>query len=185
VPGKQITVVSDDGDVAASGVDGVVHVRSEAGLAIEYVGAPAATTATRALPGHVTFGDIGRLDDEGYLTLSDRRSDMIVTGGVNVPSHLVEAVIAEHPAVTDVAVYGVPDTSAGQVVRAAVEVAHDAPATLADEVLALCRDRLPEHQRPVAVEIVDQLPRSATGKLVKRRLRAPYWEPHIGPIRIR
>ena len=185
VPGKQVTVVADDGTVAAVGRDGIVHVRSEAGLSIEYVGAPAATTATRALPGHVTFGDIGHLDDDGYLTLSDRRSDMIVTGGVNVPSNLVEAVIAQHPAVSDVAVYGVPDTTAGQVVRAAIEVRGDPPATLADEILELCRARLPEHQWPVAVEVVEQLPRSATGKLVKRRLRAPYWEPHIGPIRIR
>ncbi|MEX2627646.1 MAG: AMP-binding protein [Ilumatobacteraceae bacterium] len=185
VPGKQITVVGDDGTVAPVGRDGVVHVRSEEGLSIEYVGAPAATTATRALPGHVTFGDIGHLDDDGYLTLSDRRSDMIVTGGVNVPSGQVEAVIAEHPAVADVAVYGVPDSTAGQVVRAAVEVTADAPDDLVDQLLELCRSRLPEHQRPVAVEVLDQLPRSATGKLVKRRLRAPYWEPHIGPIRLR
>lgn len=193
VPGKDVTVVADDGEVGAIGRDGIIHVRSHEGLGMEYVGAPAATTATRALPGHVTFGDIGRLDTDGYLYLSDRRSDMIVTGGINVPSAEVEAVLGAHPAIGDVAVYGVPDSSAGQVVRAAVELVPGgvdpadpvAVRQLLDELVSFCRDRLPTHQCPVAVEIVEQLPRTATGKMVKRRLRAPYWEPHIGPVTVR
>lgn len=193
VPGKEVTVVTDDGEVGAIGRDGIIHVRSLAGLGMEYIGAPAATTATRALPGHVTFGDMGRLDGDGYLHLSDRRSDMIVTGGMNVPSAEVEAVVSMHPAVADVAVYGVPDSTAGQVVRAAIELTPGsldpsdtvAVTSLFEELLGFCQERLPSHRCPVAVEIVEQLPRNAAGKMVKRRLRAPYWEPHIGPITIR
>jgi long-chain acyl-CoA synthetase len=191
IPSKQVTVVADDGRVAEPGTDGVVHVRSVDGLMIEYVGAPAATAATRALPGHVTFGDMARLDHDGYLYLSDRRSDMIVTGGVNVASAAIEAVLMQHPSVADAAVFGIPDATSGQVVRAAVQLAggvvdpadEAAVSAVSDELREFCCDRLPAHQCPAVVEIRDRLPRTASGKLVKRRLRAPYWEPHIGPVR--
>lgn len=190
VPSREVTIVADDGRVADPGIDGVVHIRSVDGLAIEYVGAPAATAATRALPGHVTFGDMARMDEQGYVHLSDRRSDMIVTGGVNVSSAEVEGVLMQHPSVADAAVFGIPDAVAGQVVRAAVQAVggvvdpHDpaAVSALCDELREFCLDRLPRHQCPAEVELLDQLPRTASGKLVKRRLRAPFWEPHIGPV---
>lgn len=186
---REITVVADDGSTAMPGSDGVVHVRSLDGLDIEYVGAPVATSAARALPGHVTFGDIGHLDVDGYLFLSDRRSDMIVCGGVNVSSGDVEAVLLSHPAVADAAAFGVPDPTAGESVRVAVQLAagtiapdgaterEAAIAAVADELLEYCRERLAAHQRPVAVDVVDQLPRTASGKLVKRHLRSRFWEP--------
>ena len=190
IAAKEVTIVADDGHLAPPDVDGVVHVRSVEGLMIEYVGAPAATVATRALPGHITFGDMAHLDHDGYLHLSDRRSDMIVTGGVNVASAEVEAVLMQHPAVADAGVFGIPDTTSGQIVRAAVQLAGGvvdpddaaAVARVCDELREFCRERLPAHQCPAVVEALDQLPRTASGKLVKRKLRAPYWEPHIGPI---
>jgi long-chain acyl-CoA synthetase len=191
IPSKRVTVVADDGRPAEPGTDGVVHVRSVEGLMIEYVGAPAATAATRALPGHVTFGDMARLDHDGHLYLSDRRSDMIVTGGVNVSSAEIEAVLMQHPWVADAAVFGIPDATSGQIVRAAVQLAggvvdptdEAAVEAAGVELREFCCHRLPAYQCPAVVEIRDRLPRTASGKLVKRRLRAPYWEPHIGPVR--
>ncbi len=120
-------------------------------------------------------GDGGTLDDEGYLTISDRKKDVIISGGENVSSIEVEDRLFSHPAVAEVAVIGVPDEKWGETVKALVVLAPGAEATEAD-LIAWCREKLAHYKCPTSVELRDELARTATGKLQKYKLRAPYWE---------
>jgi acyl-CoA synthetase (AMP-forming)/AMP-acid ligase II len=119
-------------------------------------------------------GDGGTLDD-GYLTISDRKKDVIISGGENVSSIEVEDALHSHPAVAEVAVIGVPDERWGETVKALVVLAAGAGAT-ERELIDHCRERLTHYKCPTSVEVRDALPRTATGKLQKFKLRAPYWE---------
>jgi fatty-acyl-CoA synthase len=119
-------------------------------------------------------GDGGTIED-GYLTISDRKKDVIITGGENVSSVEVEDVIFSHPAVTEVAVIGVPDEKWGETIKALVVLAPDAEVTEA-ELIAWCKERAAGYKAPTSVEFRDALARTATGKLQKFKLRAPYWE---------
>jgi fatty-acyl-CoA synthase len=132
-------------------------------------------TAEAVVDGWFHTGDGGTIDDQGYLTISDRKKDVIISGGENVSSIEVEDVLFSHPAVAEVAVIGVPDEKWGETVKALVVLASGASATEAD-LIAHCRDRLAHFKCPTSVEIRDELPRTATGKLQKFKLRAPYWE---------
>jgi acyl-CoA synthetase (AMP-forming)/AMP-acid ligase II len=119
-------------------------------------------------------GDLGRLDDEGYLYLVDRAKDMIVTGGENVYSTEVEDVLYRHPAVLEAAVFGVPDERWGEAVHAVVVPRGE---VTADELVAHCRESIAGYKVPKRIELRDEpLPKSGAGKLLKRELRAPYWE---------
>jgi acyl-CoA synthetase (AMP-forming)/AMP-acid ligase II len=120
-------------------------------------------------------GDGGTFDDEGYLTISDRKKDVIITGGENVSSIEVEDVIFSHPAVTEVAVIGVPDEKWGETIKALVVLAPGVEATEA-EIIAWCKERAAGFKAPTSVEFRDELARTATGKLQKFKLRAPFWE---------
>ena len=128
-------------------------------------------------PGVFTFGDIGYFDEDGYLYLSDRKIDMIISGGVNIYPAEIEAVLLQHAAVADAAVFGIPDEEFGEQVKAAVELR----AGLAgDEVLAQalidhCRQHLAGYKAPRSVDFEAALPRHETGKLYKRVLRDRYW----------
>ena len=150
----------------------------------EYHGDPDKTASAFDDRGWSTLGDIGRVDDEGYLYLTDRVSHMIISGGVNVYPREVEDVLVSHPAVADVAVVGVPDPDLGEAVRAAVQPAEGADVSdaLADELLAFCRERLSHFKCPRSVVFVDELPRLPTGKLAKRLL--PDWvlDPESGVL---
>lgn len=125
--------------------------------------------------GFYRTGDIGRLDEEGYLFITDRAKDMIVSGGVNIYPAEIEAAIIRHPAVQDVAVIGIPDDEFGEQVKAFCELK---PGRVADEpeLLAHCRDTLASYKRPRTIDIVAELPRNTMGKLLKRELRDPYWK---------
>jgi long-chain acyl-CoA synthetase len=125
----------------------------------------------------MTVGDIGHVDTEGYLFLSDRRTDMIIAGGVNIYPAEVENVLSAHPAVADVAVIGVPDQEYGESVTAIVVPVSGVIATeaLARELRAWCRARLAGFKTPRTVEFRAALARTETGKLAKRALREPYW----------
>ncbi len=125
--------------------------------------------------GRFTVGDIGWLDDEGYLYLADRRVDLIITGGSNVYPAEIEAVLVEHPAVGDAAVFGIPDPEWGQQVKAVIEPSGDAPVDI-DDVRAFAASKLASFRVPRSFDIVDALPREAHGKLKKRVLREPYWQ---------
>jgi len=120
-------------------------------------------------------GDGGYVDDEGYLTISDRKKDVIISGGENVSSIEVEDVITSHPAVREVAVIGIPDEKWGELVTALVVASDEVGA---DELIAHCRGSLAGYKCPKRVEFVETLPRTATGKLQKFKLRQPYWAGH-------
>ena len=124
--------------------------------------------------GWLHTGDGGVLDDENQLTITDRKKDVIITGGENVSSIEVEDCLASHPAVLDVAVIGVPSERWGETVKALVVVAEGAEVNEAD-LIAFCRERLAHFKCPTSVELRDTLPRTATGKIQKFRLRGPYW----------
>ncbi len=122
-------------------------------------------------PGWSTLGDVGRVDEEGYLYLTDRASNMIISGGVNIYPREAEDVLIVHPAVADVAVLGTPDPDMGEQVTAFVQLAPDAPSAddvLAAELITYCRERLSHFKCPRSVRFVDDLPRLPTGKLLKR-----------------
>lgn len=147
------------------------------GAAMEYHGDPEKTAENRSPQGWYTMGDVGYLDDDGYLYLTDRRTFMIVSGGVNVYPQEAENVLIAHDAVVDVAVIGVPDDDLGEVAKAIVQLVdpNAASDTLADDLLAFCGRRLARYKCPRSVDFTDALPRLDTGKLYKRLLRDQYW----------
>jgi acyl-CoA synthetase (AMP-forming)/AMP-acid ligase II len=151
---------------------GEVWVRTEQRMA-GYLGKPEATAET-IVDGWVRTGDVGRLDDGGFLFLEDRVKDMIITGGENVYSPEVERVVAEFPGVAEVAVIGVPDDKWGEQVKAVVV---PAPGERLDagKLVEFCRERLAHYKCPRSVDFLEALPRNATGKILKRSLREPYW----------
>ena len=125
----------------------------------------------------MTVGDVGYLDEDGYLFLSDRKIDMIISGGVNIYPAEIEAVLVNHPSVLDAAVFGIPHDEFGEEVKAAVELApgSDPSEELAAEMIAYARGQLAGYKVPRSIDFTEEFPRTETGKLVKRELRDPYW----------
>jgi long-chain acyl-CoA synthetase len=134
-------------------------------------------TAAHFRDGFLSVGDLGRLDDEGYLYLVDRKDDKIVSGGVNVHPREVENVLADHPAVAEAAAFAVPDPYLGEAIRVSVALRPGASAD-ADALREFCSRRLPRHKRPQAIDIVEHLPRTPAGKILRRELREPFWAGH-------
>jgi acyl-CoA synthetase (AMP-forming)/AMP-acid ligase II len=132
-------------------------------------------TAKALVDGWFHTGDGGVIGDDGYLTISDRKKDVIITGGENVSSIEVEDVLFSHPAVAEVAVIGVPSEKWGETIKALVVLAEGASADEA-ELIAWCKERAAGYKAPTSVEFRDELARTATGKLQKFKLRQPYWE---------
>jgi acyl-CoA synthetase (AMP-forming)/AMP-acid ligase II len=132
-------------------------------------------TAEAIVGGWLHTGDIGHLDAEGYLHITDRKKDMIITGGFNVYPSEVEQVIWGHPAVQDCAVIGAPDDKWGEAVKAVVEL-NSGQHVSAEELIALCKEKLGSVKAPKSVDFVDALPRSPVGKVLKKDLRARYWQ---------
>ncbi len=175
--GVEVAVVDSDGARCAIGVAGEVIVRG-ANVMVGYWEDEAATDAA-FLDGWYRSGDVGYLDDEHYLFLLDRAKDMIVTGGENVYSLEVEDALGSHPAVLEVAVFGVPDERWVEAVHAVVVVRDPAFATdtLEAELREHCRSMIAGFKVPKAITIqVEPLPKSGPGKILKRQLRAPYWD---------
>ncbi|WP_344731618.1 long-chain-fatty-acid--CoA ligase [Nocardioides fonticola] len=139
-----------------------------------YLNKPDATAEVITPDGWFRTGDIGRLDDGGFLFVEDRLKDMIISGGENIYSPEVERVLAEHPAVMEVAIIGVPDDQWGEAVKAVVSLKPGTSAT-PEELIAYCREHLAHYKCPKSVDILELLPRNPTGKILKRELRAPYW----------
>jgi acyl-CoA synthetase (AMP-forming)/AMP-acid ligase II len=142
-----------------------------------YLGKPDATAEVITDDGWFRTGDMGKLDEDGYVYVEDRLKDMIISGGENIYSPEIERVLAEHPAVLEVAVIGVPDDTWGETVKAVVALKPDAQAS-AEELIGWCRERLAHYKCPTSVDLVGALPRNPTGKILKRDLRAPYWQGH-------
>ena len=155
------------------GEDGLIYFE---GSGFEYHRDPAKTAGSRHPNGWSTLGDIGHVDEEGFLYLSDRRTDLIISGGVNIYPAEIEQALVMHPAVADVAVIGVPDPEMGQAVLAVVQPASPATGSpeLASELIAHCQAQLASYKCPRQVEFVTELPRLQTGKLLRRKLRERY-----------
>lgn len=172
VPGQDIRLVREDGTEAAVGEPGELMVRSS--WVAEYYNRPDAT-ASSTRDGYFSVGDIAYRDEEGYYYICDRRIDMIISGGVNVYPAEIEAVLLAHPAVMDAGVIGVPDEEFGESVKAVVQLRPGTGPSEA-ELIAFCAQRLAGYKKPRTVDFVDELPRDAAGKLLKRRLRERYWQ---------
>ena len=160
-------------------MDGTIWFRGA--TAFEYFAEPGKTAQSRTADGLAsTVGDVGHVDADGYLYLTDRKSYMIISGGVNIYPQETENLLSAHPAVADVAVIGVPNEDLGEEVKAVVQLADPAAAgpELAQELIGYCRDRLAHFKCPRTIDFVPELPRSATGKLYKRLLRDAYWAGH-------
>jgi long-chain acyl-CoA synthetase len=175
LPNEEVHIVGPDGEELGPRQVGVVYFGG--GVPFEYHGDPEKTAAITHPRGWRTLGDIGYVDEEGYLYLTDRLADTIVTGGVNVYPQEVENVLVLHPAVRDVAVIGVPDSDLGEQVKAFVELEEPGRAgeEMANELVAWCRERLAGYKCPRSVEFVDALPRDPNGKLYKRLLKERSW----------
>jgi acyl-CoA synthetase (AMP-forming)/AMP-acid ligase II len=156
-------------------VDGQSEVLARSNVVLEGYWEQPEATAEAIVDGWFHTGDGGMIDDEGYLTISDRKKDVIISGGENVSSIEVEDAVFSHPAVAEVCVIGVPDEKWGETVKALVVLAPGAQATEA-ELIEHCRGLLAHYKCPTSVELREELARTATGKLQKFKLRAPYWE---------
>jgi acyl-CoA synthetase (AMP-forming)/AMP-acid ligase II len=157
-----------------TGEPGEIWVRGEQ-LMGGYWGKPDATAAAITPDGWLRSGDGGHMDADGYVYITDRIKDMIISGGENIYPAEIERVLAEHRSITDVAVIGVPDERWGEVPKAIV-VPADGATVDADALIAYCREHLAAFKCPKSVDVLDELPRNLTGKVLKKQLRAPYWE---------
>jgi long-chain acyl-CoA synthetase len=166
-------ICDDDGNELPAGEVGTIYFERDV-APFEYHNDPEKTSASRH-PAHgnwCTVGDVGYLDEDGYLFLTDRKGFMIISGGVNIYPQEVENVLALHPKVFDVAVIGVPDAEMGEQVKAVVQLRAGVTPSgeLATEIIGYVRERIAHYKAPKSVDFVSELPRSATGKLVKRVL---------------
>lgn len=174
---SELKITDDDGTVVAPNVPGTVWMKM-GGQDFEYKGDKSKTDENHDADGFFTVGDIGYLNEDGFLFLCDRKSDMIIAGGVNIYPAEIEGEILAHPGVGDVAVFGVPDDDMGEQIKAVIEPApgHQAGDELAASVMEHLAGRLAKFKWPKSIDFSDELPREPTGKLLKRQLRDPYWE---------
>jgi len=169
----EVRLLDDEGNDVGIGRPGELWARSIQLLG-EYFNKPQATQRNMR-DGFFTVGDIAYRDEEGFIYICDRKIDMVISGGVNIYPAEVEATLLSHPAVADCAVIGVPDEEWGEALKAVVQLRGGTDAG-PEELIAFCGERLAGYKRPRTVEIVDELPRDAAGKLLKRALRDRYWQ---------
>jgi long-chain acyl-CoA synthetase len=185
LPSFEVFAVDDQGERLPPGEIGVLYSRHKhLRQVFEYHGAPEKTAEAHPEPFVFQIGDVGWVDEEGYVYLSDRKSNTIISGGVNIYPAEIEQILQEHPAVADVGVFGIPDAEWGEAVKAAVELV---PGTrpspqLEAELRAFARERLADYKVPRSVDFENALPRYPTGKLHVRLLRDPYWKEHGSKI---
>ncbi len=172
--GNEILILDDEGRPLPPGEVGNIYITNPLVKSMQYY-KDAAKTKEAFRGDHMTVGDMGYLDEENYLYIVDRKTDMVISGGVNIYPAEIEEVIYEHPAVLDVAVIGVPNEEWGEELKAVVQLKPGTPAS-ADDLIDFCRERLADYKRPRSVDFVAEVPRNPSGKLLKREIRAPYWE---------
>jgi long-chain acyl-CoA synthetase len=171
----KIHILDDEGQELPPGQPGVIYF--EGGTTFEYHNAPEKTASARTAQGWSTLGDIGYLDAEGFLYLTDRKANMIISGGVNIYPQEAENVLVTHPKVADAAVFGIPNEDFGEEVKAVVQPVDmgDAGPELERELIAFCQGQLAKLKCPRSIDFEAELPRHPTGKLYKRLLRDRYW----------
>lgn len=175
LPPFEAVVVDDNGDEVPAGTEGRLYFEDTTGRGVVYRNDPERSAEAHLRPGVFTLGEIGYVDGEGYVYITDRFSDLVVSGGVNLYPAEAEEVLQQHEDVVDVAVIGVPNEELGEELKAlVVPVDPGSPPTEA-ALLTFCRERLTPMKAPRSIEIVGTVGRSAMGKLDKRALRAPYW----------
>jgi long-chain acyl-CoA synthetase len=174
-PGSQILILDEEGGDVPAGQTGLVYMKMGTST-FDYYKDEAKTLASRAR-GMFTVGDIGYLDADGYLFICDRKSDMIISGGVNIYPAEIESALSAHPDVDDVAVFGIPHEEWGEEIKAVVQPAAgvEPGPELTAALLAFLDGRLARFKLPRTIDYVPELPRDPNGKLYKRRLRDPYW----------
>jgi long-chain acyl-CoA synthetase len=171
--GVTLAILDEQGAALPQGQAGLIYVHQPAFSDFSYIGNDAARQRMERA-GMKTLGDIGYLDEDGFLFIVDRSADMVISGGVNIYPAEIEAVLQMLPGVADCAVFGIPDAEFGEALAAAVQLAPGA-ALRADEVRAFLKPRLADYKLPKLVVFHAQLPREETGKIFKRKLREPYW----------
>ncbi|MCE2764098.1 MAG: AMP-binding protein [Ilumatobacteraceae bacterium] len=176
VPPFSVLVLDDDGNELPANAEGRLFFKDATGRGVIYPNDPEKTKAANIAPGVFTLGEIGYVNEGGYVYITDRFSDMVVSGGVNIYPAEAEQVLVQHPALLDVACIGVPHTEMGEELKALAILRDPSNPPEASEVLAFCRERLSHYKCPRTIEFVDDLGRNTMGKINKRKLRAPYWE---------
>jgi long-chain acyl-CoA synthetase len=174
-PISEIAIFDDDGNRLGPGVVGTVYMAMQSGE-FEFHKDKEKTERNR-IGKFFTVGDVGYLDDDGYLFLCDRKTDMIISGGANIYPAEIENVLLSHPKVVDAAVFGIPHEDWGEEVKAVVQPVDGVVGSdeLAKEILEWCDGRLARFKTPKSVDFTDEMPRDPNGKLYKRKLRDPYW----------
>jgi acyl-CoA synthetase (AMP-forming)/AMP-acid ligase II len=173
-----VHILGEDDQELPPGEAGRVFFQPPDFLSFEYHNDPVKTAEARSPQGWVTVGDVGYLDEDGYLYLTDRSTNMIISGGVNIYPQEAENLLITHPKVLDCAVFGVPDDEMGEQVKAVVQPVDltIAGPDLERELLQFCRDDLAHYKCPRSIDFEAELPRHETGKLYKRLLRDRYWD---------
>jgi acyl-CoA synthetase (AMP-forming)/AMP-acid ligase II len=169
----KVRIMDENGKFAPSGEIGEIVIQSDQVMK-EYWRNPEETKKT-LVDGWLHTRDMGYLDEDHYLYLVDRKNDMIITGGFNVYPREVEDVLYMHDAVLEAAVFGIPDDKWGETVKAVVSLKTGETAT-EDEIIAHCKTHLAGYKKPTSIDFVDEIPKSDNGKLLKKLLKAPYWE---------
>jgi acyl-CoA synthetase (AMP-forming)/AMP-acid ligase II len=174
IPPFEVLVVDEDGTQVPTNQVGRLYFRDATGRGVVYVNDAEKTAAAHLAPGVFTLGETGYVDDEGYVYITDRTTDMVISGGVNIYPAEAEKVLSTHPAVHDVAVIGVPDPDMGEALMGLV-VLNPEWSPSEQELISFCRERLAHYKCPSRIEFRSTLERSELGKLNKQRLRVPYW----------
>jgi len=169
----KVEIMDDNNRILPAGQTGEICVRGD--LVMKGYYKAHEKTAETVVNGRLHTGDVGYMDAEGYLYITDRKKDMIISGGFNVYPQEVEQVLWGHPAISDCAVIGVPDKDWGEAVKAVVELKPGQTAT-PEELIALCKAKLGSVKAPKSVDITAALPRSPNGKVLKKDLRSQYWK---------
>jgi len=173
LPGVEIAILDDNGKSLPPGEIGEIAIRSPSNM-VGYYNLPEATAAAMTADGWFKSGDAGYMDEDGYLYVHDRMKDMIISGGENIYPAEVENAISSHPAVAEAAVIGIPSQKWGEEVKAIVALRPDREVT-EEELIGFVRTRIAAFKAPKSVDFIDLLPRNASGKILRRTLREPYW----------
>ena len=176
IPPFEALVLDDDGRPVPPRTEGRLYFRDATGRGVIYHNDPEKSAAAHITPGTFTLGEIAYLDEDGYVYITDRFSDMVVSGGVNLYPAEAEQVLIDHPAIADVACIGIPHPEMGEELRALAIAADPENPPDPASVILWCRERLSPYKCPRSLEWVDDLGRNTMGKINKRKLRAPYWQ---------